>query len=87
MKKEQVITEAGRKYAEAYKKHFSSKDLYGALQSYKEVVTSYPNSQEAEYSRTQIQNIMQDVVPKDVLYAAHLEMALKYVKKTAGAPT
>ena len=87
MKKETVITEAGRKYSEAYEKQFTSKDLYAALRLYKEVVASYPGSPEAEYSRAQIQNIMREVVPRDVLYEAQLEMALKYAKRNDGPNT
>ena len=87
MNKEMVITAAGRQYTEAYKKHFASKDLFAALQLYKHVVASYPDSEEAEYSRTQIQNIMRDVVPKDVLYGAQLDMALKYTKDKDGSNT
>ena len=78
MKNKTVLTEAGRQYAEAYEKHYSGKDLYAALQIYKGVAASYPDSKEAEYSRSQIQNIIRDVVPGDVLYVTQLDMALKY---------
>jgi len=80
MKKEMVITAANRQYAEAYKKQFTSKDMLTALELYKEIVVSYPDSEEAGYSQSQIQNIIHDVVPKEVLYKAQLDMALKYAK-------
>ena len=81
MKKVTVLSEAQRHYAEAYRKHYSDKDLHAALQSYKEVVISYPDSKEAGYCRSQIQNIVQMVVPGDELYDARLEMALNYARR------
>ena len=85
MEKETVLTEAGRYYAEAYEKHYANKDLYAALEMYKKVTDAYPDSKEAEHSRSQILNIIRDVVPKDVLHDAQLEMALNYAKRTSGS--
>ena len=85
MKKENVVTAAGRKYAEAYDTHYARKDLCAALKSYKEVVDSYPDSTEAAHSRSQILNIVRDVVPKDVLFEAQLNLALDYAKRNNGS--
>jgi hypothetical protein len=82
MKKNIVLAESGRQYAEAYEKHYTNKDLYSALQLYKGVMATYPDSKEAEYSRSQILNIVQEVVPRNVLYGAQLDMALDYAKRS-----
>ncbi len=87
MEKATILTEAGRYYAEAYEKHYANKDLYAALEMYKKVTAEYPDSKEAEHSRSQILNIIRDVVPKDVLHDAQLDMALNYAKPTSGSNT
>jgi len=61
------LTEAGKQYAEA---------LHEALKLYKAIMAEHPNTKEAEYSRTQIQNIVQSVVPKQRLLDAQVELAL-----------
>jgi hypothetical protein len=76
MKNETELTEAGKQYAEAYAAHYTTKNLHEALELYNGIVAAHPNTKEAEYSRTQIQNIVQSVVPKQRLLDAQLEMAL-----------
>ena len=80
MKKETVRSTSGQHYAEAYEKHYGTKDSYAALLAYKGIVADNPDSKEADYSRSQIQNIMRDVVPKEALYEAQLNLALKYAE-------
>lgn len=80
MKMKKAVPEAARHYAEAYEKHYSEENLYTALQSYKGVIVSYPDSEEAEYSRSQIQNILRHAVPGEELFEAHMKMALNYTK-------
>ena len=77
-------TEAGKKYAAAHEAHYTTKDLAKALGQYRAVMDTHPETQEAEYSRSQIQNIVSAVVPKqeilDVcvnLAHQHLEAPLK----------
>jgi len=70
------LTEAGKQYAEAYAAHYTTKDLHEALKLYKAIMAEHPNTKEAEYSRTQIQNIVQSVVPKQRLLDAQVELAL-----------
>ena len=81
MKKGNVVTAAGLKYAKAYDTHYARKDLCAALKSYNEVVDSYPDSKEAAHSRSQIPNIVRDVVPRDVLFEAQLNLASDHVKR------
>ena len=84
MIKTAVPTAAVREYAEAYEKHYAIKDVHAALQIYKGIVVEYPDSKEAEYSRSQIQNIVHNVVPKQVLYDAQLDLALNYANHRDG---
>jgi hypothetical protein len=81
LKKETVVTDAHRQYCEAYEMHYErKKDLYTALGIYKAVVAAYPGTREEENSRQQILNIVREVVPKEVLYDAQLNLALNYAK-------
>jgi hypothetical protein len=80
VKKEIVRTPVERQYAEAYELHYTSKDLHSALLFYKEIIASSPDSKEAGYSRSQIQNIIRDVVPRNVLYSTQLNLAMTYVQ-------
>ena len=69
------LTEAGRQYAAAYAAHYTGRDLPVALQLYKKVMASHPSTQEAGYSRTQVQNIVNAVVPKQELLDAQIKLA------------
>ena len=73
------LTEAGREYAAAYAAHYKGRDLPVALQLYKKVMASHPSTQEAGYSRTQVQNIVNAVVPKQELLDAQIELALAHL--------
>ncbi len=70
------LTAADKQYAEAYAAHYTTKDLHKAIDLYKGITATHPNTKEADYSRTQIQNIVQSVVPKQMLLDAQVEMVL-----------
>jgi len=76
MRNDTELKEAGKQYAEAHAAHYTTKDLHEALKLYKAIMAEHPNTKEAEYSRTQIQNIVQSVVPKQRLLDAQVELAL-----------
>ena len=80
MKHETELTEAGRQYAAAYAAHYKGCDLPAALQLYTKVMASHPGAQEADYSRMQIQNIVNTVVPKQELQDAQVELALAHLE-------
>jgi hypothetical protein len=67
--------EAARAYAVAYAAHYSERDLAKALQLYKDLIASHASAQEAVYSRVQIQNIVNTLVPAQELLDAQLELA------------
>jgi len=68
--------EAGLAYAAAYAAHYSQRDLATALHLYRDVIAAHPNAREAGYSRTQIQNIVNALVPAQDLLDAQLNLAL-----------
>ncbi|TNF75814.1 MAG: hypothetical protein EP299_05835 [Acidobacteria bacterium] len=76
MKNDTGLTEASRQYAAAYAAHYGTKNLREALEFYKGIVAAHPDSQEAGYSRSQIQNIVTSVVPKKELLDAAVDLAL-----------
>jgi capsule polysaccharide export protein KpsE/RkpR len=70
------LTVSARAYAAAHAAHYSERNLAAALQLYRELIASRPNAPEAGYSRTQIQNIVNAVVPAQELLNAQLGLAL-----------
>ena len=76
MKNENRHTEAREQYTAAHDTHYTTKDLREALQLYRGIMVAYPNTEEAGYARSQIQNIVNAVVPKQELLDAQLDLAL-----------
>jgi hypothetical protein len=77
---ETVITKASKQYAAAHEAHYKTKNLHEALELYKDITAVHPNTPEADYSLSQIQNIVKSVVPKQELLAAHLDLALAHLE-------
>jgi len=76
-------TEAVRRYAEAYAKHYTARDLPVALQLYLKVIALHPDEKEAGYSRTQIQGIIDTVVPAQELLDAQVALAVAHFEHEA----
>ena len=76
MRNDTGLTEASQKYAAAYAAHYGTKDLREALEFYQGIVAAHPDTQEAGYSRSQIQNIIKEVVPEQELFEAQVDMAM-----------
>ena len=76
-------TEANRQYATAYAAHYTEHDLPAAMGLYKQIMASHPSDPEAEYSRVQIQNIVNAVVPKQELLDAQMDLALSHFQHSA----
>jgi hypothetical protein len=73
-------TEAGQQYTAAHDAHYTKKDMHKAFGLYRRIIADYPNTKEAGYSLSQVQNIVDTVVPKQevldalaVMTIAHLE--------------
>ena len=63
-------------YAAAHAAHYSERNLAAALRLYRELIVSRPNAPEAGYSRAQIRNIVNAVVPAQELLDAQVGLAL-----------
>lgn len=72
-------TMASRAYDKAHDAHYATKDLHQALGLYKGVMAAHPDTQEAEYSRTQMHNIVKSVVSKEDLLLAQVDLALAHL--------
>jgi hypothetical protein len=70
-------------YAAAHAAHYKTKDLQEALELYTSVMSAHPDTPEAGYSRTQIQNIAKSVVPQQELLDAQRELILAHIKQEA----
>jgi hypothetical protein len=79
MKEDAKSEAAGEQYAAAYAKHYSKGDLRGALELYRGVMAAHPDTPEARHSRTQIQNIVNAVVPMQELLDAQFGLALTHI--------
>ena len=75
MKENRLSTEAGRKYSTAYDAQYMTKDIYKALTLYADIIAAYPDTEEAGYSRSQVQIIVNAVVPKKKIMESLLELA------------
>lgn len=81
MKIEATPTKAGQDYAAAHAMHYKDKDLNAALDLYQGVMTAHPDTPEAGYTRSQIQNIAKSVVPSQVLLDGETAMARAQIKQ------
>jgi len=76
-----VGTEAARAYAAACAANDSERDLAVTLPLYEDRIASHASAREAGYSRTQIQNIVNTLVPPRELLDAQLELALAHLER------
>ncbi len=76
MSDDRALTEAAQEYAAAYAAHYSQRDLATALQLYKKIMAAHASAREAGYSRAQVQNIVNTVVPEQELLEAQMKLAL-----------
>ena len=79
MNKDTVLARADQQYAAAYDMHYKTKNLHEALGLYTGIVAAHPETQEADYSRMQIQNIVRRVVPKQELEDAQVSLAYAHL--------
>ncbi len=74
---------ASREYAAAYAAHYTGHDLALALQLYAKLLASHPTAREADYSRTQIQNIVNATVPSQELLDSQMELVLARLRHSS----
>ena len=75
------LTGAGQQYATAYDAHYTTKDMYKAFKLYGRIIATHPDTEEAGYSRCQVQNIVNAVVPKQKVMDALVELALTHFEQ------
>jgi hypothetical protein len=75
MREEIISTEVGRKYSKAYDAQYTTKDIHKAFTLYADIIAAYPDTEEAGYSRSQVQIIVNAVVPKKKIMDSLLELA------------
>ena len=76
-----ILTEASQQYATAYDAHYTTKDMYKAFKLYGRIIAAHPDTHEAGYSRSQVQNIVNAVVPKQKVMDALVELALTHFEQ------
>lgn len=74
---------AAKSYKKAHAFHYEEKKLQEALAGYMEIIVAYPESPEAGYSRSQIQNIATAVVPANELLNAQTSLVNLHLDKSA----
>ena len=75
MRESRLSTEAGRQYASAYETHYTTKDIHKAFTLYEDIIAAHPDTKEAGYSRSQVQNIVNAVVPEKEIMDSLMELA------------
>jgi len=83
MENSTILTDAGKKYAAAYDTHYTVKDMHEAFVLYGRLIAAHPNTQEAKYSRSQVKNIVNAVVPKQEIMDALVKLALVHFEQDA----
>ena len=75
-------SEAGKRYASAHEAHYTANDQRAALGLYQDLLSGFPESPEAGYARSQIQNIVHSAVPRKALFDAQAELARTYLEES-----
>lgn len=75
MKESRLSEEAGQQYATAYDMHYTTKDIHKAFTLYEDIIAAHPDTKEAGYSKSQIQNIVNAVVPKREIMDSLMKLA------------
>jgi hypothetical protein len=75
MRDNRLFSEAGQQYKSAYDAHYKTKDIQKAFALYGDIIATHPDTQEAGYSRSQILNIVKEVVPKKTAMDSLMDLA------------
>lgn len=71
--------EAGRLYEIAYATHYQAQDLRKAFDLYRSLMAAHAGTPESAYSRAQLLNIANAVVPRQELLDAQVDLALAHL--------
>jgi hypothetical protein len=75
MVENRLSEEAGQQYATAYDTHYTTKDIHKAFTLYEDIIAAHPDTKEAGYSKSQVQNIVNAVVPKKEIMDSLMRLA------------
>jgi hypothetical protein len=75
MRESRLSEEAGQQYATAYDTHYTTKDIHRAFTLYEDIIAAHPDTKEAGYSRSQVQNIVNAVVPEKEIMDSLMKLA------------
>ncbi len=81
MKKRNNATVADQDYTKAHDMHYKTKNLPKALNLYRGIIADYPKTDEAGYSLSQVQNIVNAVVPKQEVMDALVALTLTHFEQ------
>lgn len=70
---------AAKAYTEAHSAHYTEKNLKDACRRYGSLIAEYPDSKEAQYSRSQIDNIAKSAVPASLILDELMAMIEKHL--------
>lgn len=74
--------DAKKLYTSAHTQQYTKKNLRAALKLYRNIIVHHSDTQEAAFSRAQVQQIVNSAVPKQELLDAQMALAEKHL----GAP-
>ena len=81
MKNRNNVAVADQNYTKAHDMHYKTKDLPEAFKLYRSIIADYPETKEAGYSLSQVQNIVNSVVPKQEVMDALVTLTLAHFEQ------
>ncbi|MBW1783955.1 MAG: hypothetical protein JRL30_24850 [Deltaproteobacteria bacterium] len=81
MKNRNNVTVADQDYTKAHDMHYKTKDLPKAFKLYRGIIDDYPETKESGYSLSQVQNIVNAVVPKQEVMNALAALTLAHFEQ------
>ena len=81
MKNRNNVAVADQNYTKAHDMHYKTKDLPEAFKLYRSIIADYPETKEAGYSLSQVQNIVNAVVPKQEVMDALVALTLAHFEQ------
>lgn len=81
MKNRNSVAVAEQDYTKAHDMHYKTKDLPKAFKLYRGIIADYPETKEAGYSLSQVQNIVNVVVPKQEVMDAIVALTLAHFEQ------
>ena len=81
MKNRNNVAVADQNYTKAHDMHYKTKDLPEAFKLYRSIIADYPETKDAGYSLSQVQNIVNAVVPKQEVMDSLVALTLAHFEQ------